>query len=396
MVGVLKRWRWPLLLAVAVLAGLAYAFWPRPVAVDVSEVTRGPMRVTITDDGVTRVRDVFVLSAPTSGIITRVEIEAGDPVVAGETIIAVLNPRMSVPLDPRTRLQAESALRAARSTERMASAELRRSQSALALAESELGRAKQLAERGFVTAARLDAARTERDVASAAADMAQAELQRARAEAARAASLLAAADTPSSEPPILLAAPASGKILRVLRESESPVLEGEPIVEIGDSDDLEIVADMLSRDAVRISPGAPAEILNYGGEHPLSAHVERVEPFGRLKISALGIEEQRVNVILDLDRSEDALRLGHGYQIDAAVTLWQDEDVVRVPIGAIFRHQGEWHAFAVAGGRAELRRLNLGHMNDTHAEVLNGLAEGEQVVINPSTLIDDGSRVAPR
>ena len=224
-------------------------------------------------------------------------------------------------------------------------------------------------------------------------------LRQSRAEASRISALLAQPSGAASGAPVAVRAPASGSVLTVIKESEGVIAEGTPLMEIGDPRGIEVVVDLLSREAVRVKPGDPVEIVQWGGPRPLTGKVERIEPFGRLKISALGIEEQRVNVIIAFDAvaAEQAARLGHGYQIDAAIVLWRKDDALRVPIGALFRGLGGgWRVFVAEAGRARERAVTLGHINDEFGEVLSGLNAGEAVVLNPGNALRDGGRIEGR
>ncbi|RED17798.1 efflux RND transporter periplasmic adaptor subunit [Parasphingopyxis lamellibrachiae] len=395
----LKRWRWAILIAALFILGLGYSFWPEAVPVDTGEVTRGPMTVGITDDGVTRVHDAYIVSAPVSGYVTRIEIEPGDRVVARETIIARMAGRPSTPLDTRSRRELQNALAAARAAERSARARTQSAIASLDLARRELARAEALAERGFLPQSRLDAARTEAAARGAALAAARANVEQNRSEVGRIRASLnePATGTPTGSGPVAVRSPTSGTILRILHESEGVVAEGTPLVEIGDPEQIEIVVDLLSREAVRVRPGAPVAITRWGGEEVLAGRIRRIEPFGELKISALGIEEQRVNVIIDFNEPlESIARLGHGYQVDATITVWSREDALRVPIGAIFRSGADWHVYVVSGGRAVERPVEIGHINDEHAEVLGGLDEDEEVIVNPGNRVADGRRITNR
>ena len=378
-----KRWRWAILTVAIVLAGLAYALWPEAAAVDTGEVTEGPMQVGITDDGVTRAEEYYVVSAPVTGYLGRIELEAGDRVVRG-ALITRMSGRPPTPLDNRARAELQGALSAAKAAAQGATASLDQTQ-------RDLARAEELAQRGFLAKSQLEAART-RVMTDRSA------LAQAQAEAARIRALLSAGGAASGEA-VAVRAPTSGAVLSVINESEGVIPEGTPLVTIGDPARIEAVVDLLSRDAVQVKPGARVEISEWGGPEPLIGKVERVEPFGRLKISALGIEEQRVNVIIAFDNlsEEQAARLGHGYQIDATIVLWSRKDALRVPIGALFRGQdGGWHAFKLDGSRARDTALEIGHINDEYGEVLSGLDAGDVVIVNPSGSIIDGARVSPR
>jgi len=379
----LKRWRWSLLVAALLLAGLAFAFWPTPQLVDTAKVTRGAMAVGVTDDGVTRAEDHYVVAAPVSGYLSRIEFEAGDRVAKG-ALIARMTGRPAAPLDSRSREELGASLAAALAATRGAEA-------SLAQTRSDLARAEALAVRGFLPKAQLEAARTR--VSTGESILAQ-----SRGEAAR---LRAALSQPprSGDAGVPVRAPATGSVLSVITESEGIIAEGTPLMTIGDPRKIELVVDLLSREAVRVKSGDRVEVTQWGGTLPLVGHVERVEPFGRLKVSALGIEEQRVNVIVRFDdlSTQEAARLGHGYQVDATIIRWSRPDALRVPIGALFRGaDGGWRVFVIAQGHAEERMIEVGHMNELFGDVVRGLREGEIVAINPPGSLAHGASARSR
>lgn len=380
----IKRWRWAILIAALLLLGLAYAFWPSATPVDLARTTRGPMAVGVTDDGVTRVKEHYVVSAPVTGYLSRIEYEAGDPIGRG-ALIATMTGRPASPIDPRSAQELRGALGAAQAAAKGA-------QASLAQARRDLARAEELAQRGFLSRADLENARTR--VATGQSSLAQ-----TQAEAARIRALLAQPQGPGRGPAVPVRAPAGGAVLSVITESEGVIAEGTPLMTIGNPTAIEAVVDLLSREAVQVRPGDRVEISQWGGPEPLVGVVERVEPFGRLKVSALGIEEQRVDVIVGFaaNAASRLARLGHGYQIDATIVLWSSDNALRVPVGALFRGgDGGWQVFVNDRGRARQRSIRLGHLNDEFAEVLQGLAEGDEVIVNPSSSLDDGSRVRPR
>lgn len=380
----IKRWRWAILIAALLLLGLVYTFWPAATPVDTARVTRGPMAVGVTDDGVTRAEEYYVVSAPVTGYLSRIELEPGDPVTRN-TLITTMTGRPSSPIDPRSTQELRGALASAQAATSAA-------QASLVQARRDLGRAEELAERGFLARANLENARTR--VTTGEATLAQ-----SRAEAARIRALLDQPQGPGRGEPVTVRAPAGGVVLSVITESEGVIPEGTQLMTIGDPDAIEAVVDLLSREAVRVKPGNRVEITQWGGPDPLIGVVERVEPFGRLKVSALGIEEQRVNVIVGFEgaAAQQAARLGHGYQIDATVILWSSRDTLRVPIGALFRAaNGDWQVFVSDHGRARQRTVKLGHLSDEYAEVLEGLAAGDEVIVNPSNSLEDGAKVRPR
>lgn len=378
------RWRWAALIVVLLLAGLTWAFWPAGAPVDTAKVTRGPMAVGVTDDGVTRAKEFYIVTAPVTGYLARIELEPGDPVARGQ-LITRMTGSPSTPLDPRSREELQGALAAAEA----AAAGTR---ATLAQSRRDLARAEELSQRGFLPRAQLEAARTR--VTSGEATLAQ-----ALAEATRARAALAQPHGPGGGAPVPVRAPASGQVLSVLRESEGVISEGTELMAIGDPHAIELVVDLLSREAVRVKPGDRVEITEWGGADPLVGTVERIEPFGRLRVSALGIEEQRVNVIVGFTgaAAQQAARLGHGYQVDATIIRWRSDDVLRVPIGALFRGgDGNWRVFVAAGGRARERNVRLGHMDDEFGEVLGGLAVADEVIINPASSLRPGARVRAR
>lgn len=378
----IRGWRWAIAVAALVLMGLAWAFWPEPLAVDTGKVSRGPMSVGVTDDGVTRAEEYYVISAPVTGYLSRIELEAGDRVAKG-TLITRMTGRPSTPLDPRSTQELQGALAAAKAAEKSAAA-------LLAQAQRDRTRAEEIANRGFLSRAQLEATRTR-------ADMAQATLQQSRAEVRRIKALLAQPGGPAAGASVPVRAPVGGSVLSVVTESAGVIAEGTPLMTIGNPDEIEAVVDLLSREAVRVRPGDGVEFTQWGGPEPLIGHVERVEPFGRLKISALGIEEQRVNVIISFDDRRQAARLGHGYQIDATIITWSEARALRVPVGALFRGgDGGWRVFIVKDGRAWERAVKIGHINDESGEVLGGLAAGEEIVLNPGSAMRDGVRVTMR
>lgn len=391
---------WGLLVA-ALAAGLGYAFWPRPVPVDMVAAARGSLVVTVDEEAETRVRDVYVLSAPISGRALRIDSEVGDPVIAGETVVARIEPVDPAFLDVRSEAQAKAAVRTAEAARDLAAAEVERSEAELDFARAELERARLLVRRKTVSDRSLDEAeRTYRtskaavETAKAALRMREFELERARAQ------LLSPIEAARRGEPcecVPISAPVSGRILRILHESEGVVAAGDALVEIGDPEDLEIVADLLSSDAVKVEAGQPVIIDDWGGDTPLAGRVRRVEPFGFTKVSALGIEEQRVNVIIDFtDPVETRRRLAHGYRVEVRIVLWQGADVLKLPLSALFRDDGRWAVFVEQDGRARLRRVELGRLSGLEAEIVDGLAEGERVVLHPSDRVVDGVRIVDR
>lgn len=387
--------------ATAIALGLAWAFAPRPVVVDLHVVQRGPLVVTVDEEGETRVHDVFGLSAPVAGHLLRIEAHVGDPVVAGDTVLARIEPLEPAFLDPRSETQARAAVQAAESALELARAEIEEARAEFEFAKTEFERARELKKSGTISERESDEAQRRYRAATAALATAEAavqvrasELERARAELLGPAE---ARELGGRSGSIAVRAPRGGSVLRIPNESERVVAAGELLVEIGDPADLEIVVDFLSTDAVKVQAGQRVLIERWGLDRTIEGRVRRVEPYGFTKVSALGIEEQRVNVIVDFTSPRDQWeRLGHGYQVEARVVLWEGESVVRVPLTALFRDGEEWALFVDDGGRAELRRVGVGHRNTAYAEITRGLEAGEVVVLHPSDRVTDGVRIASR
>jgi len=397
------QWRrytgWLVLLAL-VAAGLVYAFLPQPILVDLATVERGPLLVTIDDEGETRVRDVYTVSAPVAGRMLRIDSKVGDLVQANDTVLAVLEPSDPAFLDARRLSQAEAEVNAAAAALAQAEAERERAQAELDYAEAELRRMRVLAERGNVSQSALDRAQMALRTNEAALNTARAALQvrRSQLETARAALIGPTERLRGGEDCCInLTAPVTGRVLRLVQKSEQVVAAGTSLIEIGNPAELEVVVDLLSAEAVRVVEGAEVLLTDWGGGTVLPGRVRTVEPYGFTKVSALGIEEQRVNVVIDFTGDAAArARLGHGYRVQARIVVWRGADVVKVPIGALFRSGNAWAAFVVEAGRARLRRLEIGRSNGEEAEVLAGLAPGAQVVLHPSDRVVDGSRLQDR
>ncbi|MCK5623632.1 MAG: HlyD family efflux transporter periplasmic adaptor subunit [Alphaproteobacteria bacterium] len=397
----LRRIVWYALLGAILVAALVYAFRPQPVPVDLAAIERGELTVTIDGDGQTRVREVYVVSAPVPGRVLRIERHVGDAVVANETLLATIQPGDPTFLDRRAQAQAEAAIKAAEAAFALAEAEQARALAELDFARAELNRAEQLAKRGNVSQRDLDRAKLELRTRNAALSTAKAsiEMRRFELETARAALIQPGEEGGEGDRQaccVEVYSPVDGRILRVIHESEGVVAAGAWLVELGDPHDLEIVVDLLSGDAVRIREGAEVTIEDWGGVS-LAGRVRRVEPYAFTKVSALGIEEQRVNVIVDFtDPQEKWQGLGHGYRVDAHILDWRGEDVLKLPLGALFRDGDSWAVFVAEDGVAKLRHIEIDHGNGREAEVLDGLAEGATVILHPGDRISDGVRVLSR
>ncbi|MEO0784782.1 MAG: efflux RND transporter periplasmic adaptor subunit [Pseudomonadota bacterium] len=372
-----------------------WAFTPRAVDVDVVEVRRAPMTVSVTEEGETRIHDVFSISAPVSGTLERIALEAGDCVYEGETVVAVIRPGAAPILDSRTEEQLRAAADAARSAVAASSAELDRVRAELTRAEADAQRYRELVPDGAVSRQVLERAEADEATLQAAERAAEAALAMRRQELAAARAALRPSGDAEEGELVDVVAPIDGVLLQRLRQSEGPVAQGAPLIEVGDPDEIEIVADLLSEDAVRISPGDRVAISDWGGP-PLQGKVQRVEPFAFTKISALGIEEQRVNVIIDLSPGQPVDRLGHGYRVDVAVEVWTSDDELTAPMTALFKQDRAWSVYRVEGGHARLRTVEVGQMNGRVAQILAGLEEGDLLVEHPSSRIEDRVKVKAR
>ena len=387
--------------ALALAGAVVWALWPEPLVVDLGEVTTGPMRGIVLAEGVTRVRDPFSVAAPIAGTLQRSPVEVGDPVLRAETVLAVIQPAAPVLMDARSRAQAEAAVTEARAALSLAETGVTAAEAALALAESQLARGRSLAQSGIIPPRTLEDLETAQITATQRLAAARSEVDLARASLVRAEAQLigpsADGETAPSECCLRLTAPHDGVVLTLADPSERPVQAGEPLMTLGDLAELEIVVDLLSSDAVQVAPGMAAEVDRWGGPGALQAVVRRVAPSAVTKISALGIEEQRVRVHLDLtDPPESRPGLGDGFRVFARLLLWQEEAVLQLPQSALFRHGEGWAVFRVTGDRAELVPVQIGRQVEDSAELLSGLAEGDRLVIFPSSALQDGTAVAPR
>lgn len=400
----IKRAGWVVVVGMGLVGAIWFA-WPRPVGVDLATVIRGPMEVTVEDDGKTHLRHVYTVSAPLAGKLLRIaahleDHHVADPVTAGETIVAVMQPMVPSFLDVRSRQELEAAVAAADAAVKLAESEIRRAEAALDFSRTELQRAQSLARSETISAKALDKAKLDVETSEAALASARAQYAVRQSERASAAARLIDPTSVTQQPSpaccVQIRAPVSGRILKIIQESEAVIPAGASIMDIGDPLDMEVVADLLSNDAVQIVPGAPVRIDGWGGS-PIRGRVKRVDPAGFLKVSALGIEEQRVRTTIDfVDPPEAWVRLGHDYRVIVHVTVWSSENALTVPVGALFRVGDDWAAFAVKDGRARTTRVQIDHRNNRAAEVLSGLSAGDRVVLHPSDRISDGSRVAER
>jgi HlyD family secretion protein len=384
-----------LLASIAVVAAIvAMAMWPQSMEVTLVRAERGPMQVTVDEDGETRVRDKFLVTAPVSGRVQRIEIEPGDMVVRGQTVLTRITPGDSPLLDSRTRAELQAAADAATAAVGQARAERQRAATSLERARSTLRRQQELMKAGAIASDDLEAAETAVATGEEALRAAEFTERRAEYEVQLARARL---DAPgASGRAVEVRAPISGTVLKRFRESEGIVPVGEPLVEIGEPGRMEIVADLLSTDAVRISRGADVLIEQWGGGQTLRGRVRRIEPSGFMKVSALGVEEQRVNVIIDFVDPAEAARLGDGYRVEVRVVLWREDDVLKVPVGSLFRQGDAWAVFVVEDGMARRQTVSLGQRNENDGEILEGLQAGTSIVLHPPDTLTDGTRVTVR
>lgn len=383
-----------ILLAFLILAGLlVWSLAPRPVTVQVASITRGPFEQTVDEEGKTRVRERYVVSAPLAGRVARSGYKAGDTVAAGQAL-AVLTPLAPALIDARTQQQLAERLGAAEAARARAQAGMARAQAALRKSESDLARVQKLSKEGFLSPAQLEQADLELQLARRDLDATRQAVHVADHDlaTARAALQLSRGGAPGET--WTVRAPVAGTVLKVLQESEGSVALGTPLVELGNPADIEIVADVLSTDAVRIQPGSAVRIERWGGPQSLRGRVRRVEPSAFTKVSALGVEEQRVNLVIDLvSAADESNGLRDGFRVEVRVVVHSEADALRVPVGALFRQGEDWAVYVVDGGRARLRAVRPGLRNQRVAMVLQGLKAGESVVLYPPDTLADGVRV---
>ncbi|HEX2677786.1 MAG TPA: HlyD family efflux transporter periplasmic adaptor subunit [Polyangiales bacterium] len=384
-----------LLLALGLVAALVVAMRPKPVPVDVARAVRGALAVEVHATGETRVRDRYVVSAPTAGNLLRLSLEPNDAVAEGASLAQLL-PTLSPLLDPRARAEAEARLSVALSAAKQAEAQLALARTADELARTELARDLALGKAGSLSERALEQARfvarmRENEVASAvfASKVSAEQVRLARAS-------LSTRDTVPRT--IEVQSPVSGNVLRVMQKSAGVVAPGTPLLELGDLSGLEIVADLLTTDAVLVQPGMPVVIEGWGGEHSLAGRVRKVELAAFTRPSALGVDEQRTNVLIVFNEPRERwAMLGDGYRVEVRLLVWQADQVTKLPLGAVFRRGDGWSVFGIdAAGMAHLMNVQLGHRSETEVEVTSGLAPGAAVIVDPGDRVEDGTRVQPR
>ncbi|MBI3864014.1 MAG: efflux transporter periplasmic adaptor subunit [Planctomycetia bacterium] len=389
------------------LAGaVTYAFLPKPVPVDLARITTGNLQVYVEEDGKTRVRDRYVVSAPLAGRLRRIRLRAGD-CVAPDHVLAAIDPADPQLLDPRTVAQAEARVKSLKAAVEKGGAELRSAEAALELAETEYGRTKHLVQKNAEPQLELEKKTMlkrsrEEDVRKArfGEEMSRFELEQAQAALLRARPRTGEFDEQEQfeiPSPSLSSGSRVFHVLRVLQENEAVVAAGAPLIELGDLSDLEVEIEVLSSDAVRIPVGARVLLEQWGGEAPLIARVRLIEPYGYTKISALGVEEQRVHVIADFpDHEAIPATLGDGFRVEARIIIWEQEGVLVVPTSALFRQGAGWAVFRIEEGRAVRREIRIGRKSALAAEVIDGLSAGDTVVVHPSDKVSDGVPITPR
>lgn len=394
-----NRWIFIIIVLVAVIGAVIYGFLPKSFSVEIVKVTRGTMMVTVEEEGKTRVKDRYVISSPVSAFMKRINLDVGDIVKKGQ-VIAELEPVRSAALDPRSRAEAEAVVSSKEASLKAAEENARAVSAQAEYAKSNLQRMIKLYEAGYTSKDSLEQAESEANRADANLLAAQAAVKAARFELER--SRAALGYTPADVAknygkPVLVRSPAEGRILKKYRESESTVNAGDPLVDIGDTSNLEVKTEVLSSDAVKIQRGTPVLFERWGDETALSGKVKIVEPAGFTKISSLGVEEQRVLVIADIiSPPESWQRLGDGYRVDARFIIWEGKDILQMPASALFRKGDGWAVFVVRNNKAYLTDVKVGHHNGLVAEIISGLKEGDMVIAHPDETVKDGVRIKQR
>jgi HlyD family secretion protein len=360
---------------------------PETIMVEVAPAAVGALLVTVGDEGQTRVRHRHIITAPVPGRLERITLDVGDAVTGG-MVVARLAP---LPLDARSRQQAEAALAASRDLERMSLAAVDQARTTLEQAQQDRQRAERLVAGGGIAPAEVERLQLGERARQREVEAAEARARAASHDVESARSALLAAGTAAGTQTLLLTCPVGGRVLAIPERSERTVQPGEPLLEIGDPSDLEIVVDLLSTDAVKVSPGQRLLVTGWGGDSTLEGRVRRVDPAGFTKVSALGVEEQRVNVVGDFVAAPG--RLGDRFRLEVRVVLWESDSVLKAPASALFRRGDRWALFALEGGRARERAVTIGHESSTEAEIRAGLQPGEMVIRHPTDRIRNGTRV---
>lgn len=393
----IPRLRRPLfwLLPALAVAVAAWGFWPRALPVDVARIASGPLAVGFSEEARTQLSDRWLVSAPLPGTVERITLRPGDRVVAG-TPVAELRAAPAALFDPASRAQAVARERAALHAEAAAAAAIGAAEAERERSAADLARMQALDSGRLVARADLDRSRAAAAAAAAAVRSARAQRESAKSELAAARAVLALQGR-TGETRLSLRAPVTGEVVRRYVESATPVAAGQPLLEIGDPEAIEVVSEVLTADAVQLVAGTPVRLTGWGGDAVLRGRVLRVEPAGFTKLSALGVEEQRVLVRIAFEDPLSARRrLGDGFRLQAEFVVWQSRDVPAVPTAALFRDGAAWAVYVVSDGKARLRHVRLGHVGEDAAELAGGLERGELVVLYPGEAVRDGARVAPR
>jgi HlyD family secretion protein len=389
----------PWLIGGALLVVLIDALRPRPVEVEVANVSTGPLTVSVLEEGKTRIRHRYMVSPPVAGFLRRIELRAGDRIEAGKTVLARIEPQPASFLDPRARAEAEARMRGAEASKMQREAQIDRAQAALDLAQKEMARAQDLKRTGAIAARDWDTAENQVNLLTRELHTAEFALQVAEFERVQAEAALMQVKNPGGEnaEPLSVLAPVSGFVLNVLEESARILTAGTPIIEVGDTTDMESEIELLSSDAVGVQPGAPVSIEEWGGDAPLRGKVTVVEPGGYTKVSSLGVEEQRVKVRVDfVDPLPPGAVLGDRFRVEARIVTWHADKVLQLPTGALFRRGGDWMTFVFENGKARLAKVEIAHNNGVAAELRSGLREGQRVILHPPDAVADGAAVRLR
>lgn len=387
----------PWLGLLALLSLIAWGLWPRPVIVETGVVARMPLTVHVSEEGKTRIRNRYLVAAPVAGRMRRVPLKPGDAVEAGKTVLTVIEPVVAPLLDPRARKQAEAVVSMHEANHKRAAESLDAARAALKMAEADRDRMRSVRRDGTISESDRDKMEADATIKAAELRAAEFSLQVIDYELAQARAVLERPESAAAGNLVEVKSPVSGRVLNVRQESETVIAPGTPILEIGDPADIEIEAEILSRDAVAIEAGDLVEIEQWGGEAPLRGRVRRIEPAAFTKISALGVEEQRVYVLSDLTEPPEAARaLGDRYRVEVRVAVWHADDVLVVPSGALFREGSEWKTYVYQNGVAKVVTLQAGHSDGRSTEVLSGLKAGDKVLLHPPDTVTDGTAVVER
>ncbi|MEO5914703.1 MAG: HlyD family efflux transporter periplasmic adaptor subunit [Luteolibacter sp.] len=394
--NVLKRLL-PWLGGLFLVALIAWGLWPKPVIVETGVAARGPLTVRVSEEGKTRVRNRYVVAAPVAGKMRRVPLKPGDEVKAGATVLTVIEPVVSPLLDPRARAQAEAVVSMHEASRKRAVESLEASRAASKMAEAELERVRSVTKAGTMSESDRDRVEMESSMRAAEVRASEFSLQVIDYELAQARAALERPEASTAGNLVEVKSPVSGRVLKVMQESEMVVTPGTQILEVGEPADIEIEAEILSRDAVTIHPGDSVEIEQWGGEAPLAGRVRRVEPAAFTKVSALGVEEQRVIVLSDLvDIPDTAKALGDRYRVEVRVAVWHADDVLVVPAGSLFREGNQWKTYLFSNGTAKLTPVEAGHSDGRFTEILSGISAGDEVLLHPPDTVKDGTVVVKR